>query len=364
VGPTLACRGGLVRSPPVIRVLLAAAAVDYATKPRAGRVKHDHALSCLICGGLSIRVSTTRVLHICGMDPAMAEWIRAHVDPLGPIETAHSRPWATVMRVPTADGVFWFKACAPVQAFEPRLSAELFARWPDRVAEVVGHNEDRAWLLLADAGQAVGAFGNPPESWMTALPLYAELQGGETDYAEDHVRHGVPDLRLARLPDRFEDLVRRYHLPLTGDEIARIRSFTRQFTSLCEDLSGRGVPETVQHDDLHMANLYAHRDRLRMLDWGDSSIAHPFASLVVTFRFLEERNRMLPEDPWFGRLRDAYLEPWGPGLRDTFALAMRVGAIAHAVAWLRQRDALPQEAQVEFNKGFSIVLRRAIEHMG
>jgi hypothetical protein len=26
------------------------------------------------------------------------------------------------------DRVCWFKACAPVQAFEPRLTAELFAR--------------------------------------------------------------------------------------------------------------------------------------------------------------------------------------------------------------------------------------------
>src|SRR5437660_7138514 len=41
---------------------------------------------------------------------------------MGPIETAHDRPWATVLRVPVADGVVWFKACAPVQAFEPRLT--------------------------------------------------------------------------------------------------------------------------------------------------------------------------------------------------------------------------------------------------
>jgi hypothetical protein len=297
------------------------------------------------------------------MDRAVAQWIRAHVDPVGPIETAHARPWATVMRVPTADGVVWFKACAPVQAFEPRLSAKLFARWPDRVAQVLGHDEDRGWLLLADAGQPVAAFGNPPQSWLTVLPLYAELQRGEAVHAEDHLRHGVPDLRPARLPDRFDDLVGR-GLPLTDDEVTRMRSFTSRLTSLCEDLSGRGVPETIQHDDLHMANLYAHRGRLRILDWGDSSIAHPFASLVVTFRFLEQRNRMSPDDPWFGRLRDAYLEPWGPGRRDTFALAMRVGAVAHAVAWLRQRDALPREARPAFDEEFSIVLRRAIAHMG
>jgi hypothetical protein len=42
-----------------------------------------------------------------------------------------------------------------------------------------------------------------------------------------------------------------------------------------------------------------------VLDWGDSSISHPFVSLVVTFRFLEEVNELPPGDPWFARLRDA-----------------------------------------------------------
>jgi hypothetical protein len=99
------------------------------------------------------------------VDLAEAEdWIRAHVEPVGPIETEHERPWATVLRVPVADGVAWFKACAPVQEFEPRLTAELFARYPDRVAEVLGYDEERAWLLLGDAGTSIGAFGNPPKT--------------------------------------------------------------------------------------------------------------------------------------------------------------------------------------------------------
>jgi hypothetical protein len=69
------------------------------------------------------------------VDLADAEdWIRAHVDPVGSIETEHERPWATVLRVPVAGGVAWFNAYAPVQAFEPQLTAELFARYPNRVA--------------------------------------------------------------------------------------------------------------------------------------------------------------------------------------------------------------------------------------
>jgi hypothetical protein len=97
-----------------------------------------------------------------------------------------------------------------------------------------------------------------------------------------------------------------------------------------------------------------------VLDWGDSSISHPFASLVVTFRFLEEVTKLPPGDPWFARLRDAYQEPWGGGLEAVFALAMRVGTVAHAIAWLRQRDHLPAKERAEFDRWFRVVLRRAI----
>lgn len=126
-------------------------------------------------------------------DDAAQEWIRAHVDVLGRIERVHERPWATVMRVPVASGFVWFKACSPVQAFEPRLTSHLFMRWPDRVAEVLACNEDLAWLLLADAGKPIREFGNPPGTWLALLPLYAELQRGESEQSHDHLKQGVPD---------------------------------------------------------------------------------------------------------------------------------------------------------------------------
>ena len=290
---------------------------------------------------------------------AAEEWIRAHVEPVGSIETAHERPWSTVLRVPVADGVVWFKACAAVQAFEPRLSAALFSRWPDRVAEVLAHDEARAWLLLADAGAPIRELGNPPETWLLALPRYAELQRGESAHAHDHLAHGVPDLRVATLPPRFDALLRR-DLPLEREEIERLRRFAPRFEELCAELAAYDLPDSIQHDDLHMANLYVKDERLRFLDWGDASISHPFASLVVTFRFLEEFTELPPGDRWFARLRDAYLEPWGQALAEVFELAIRVGAFAHVIAWMRQRDHLPEQERPEFDRWFTVVLRRAL----
>jgi hypothetical protein len=245
-----------------------------------------------------------------------------------------------------------------VQAFEPHLTAELFRRWPDLVSEVLAVDEERSWLLLADAGRPIREIGNPPETWLKVVPRYAELQRGEAARAADQLAHGLPDLRLATLPARYEELLRG-DLPLERGASGRLRQFATRFADLCDELAAHGIPDTIQHDDLHLANVYERGDQLRILDWGDASIGHPFTSLVVTFRFLEEINGLSPADPWFERLRDAYLEAWGSGLNGAFALALRVGTFAHAIAWIRQRDALPLQARARFDEAFAIVLRRA-----
>jgi hypothetical protein len=191
------------------------------------------------------------------------------------------------------------------------------------------------------------------------LPLYAEVQRGEAAHTHDHLAHGVPDLRVATLPARYDDLLKR-ELPLGREEIDRLGAFAPRSVELCDELVAHHLMETVQHDDLHMANVYPQGEQLRVLGWGDSSISHPFVSLVVTYRFLKEVTKLPPADPWFARLRDPYLEPWGRGLEDVFALGMRVGSFAHAIAWLRQRDHLPADERVEFDRWFGVVLRRAI----
>jgi len=294
------------------------------------------------------------------VDLAAAEgWIRSAIGPIGPLQVAKQRPWATVLRTEAAGEPVWFKACSPVQAFEPRLSAELFARWPDRVGRVLAHDPERAWLLTADAGAPIKDLGNPPNIWLRALPLYAELQAGETGQAAGHLAHGVPDLRLETLAGRFEDLVGR-DLPLEDRELQRLRRFAPTFAALCDDLATRGPGPTIQHDDLHVRSIFVRDERIRILDWGDASIAHPFFSLVVTFQFLEEENGLEPDDPWFARLRDAYLEPWGSGAVATFDLALRVGKVAHAFAWSRHRDAMAGSDRADFDALFAALLRQIL----
>jgi len=145
-----------------------------------------------------------------GLDLAAVDaWIRGIVEPTGPIDLVRVRPWASVVQVPTSSGPAWFKACQPAQAFEPRLTAELFGRWPDRVARVLGHDARRGWMITADAGQSIGSLGNPPELWERVLPRYAELQRRERAHVDDHLAHDVLDLRVTALPARFAMMLSR-----------------------------------------------------------------------------------------------------------------------------------------------------------
>src|SRR5207253_2691087 len=97
--------------------------------------------------------------------------------------------------------------------------------------------EPRRWLLLADAGTPLKTFGNPPEQWLEVLPRYAELQRGEaardSSHIDDHMCHGVPDLRVATMPERFEQLLGE-DLPLEADEVERLRGFEGRLEELCD----------------------------------------------------------------------------------------------------------------------------------
>jgi hypothetical protein len=293
------------------------------------------------------------------VDLVVAErWIRSVVQRTGPLELDRRRPWATVFRVPLAEGRAWFKACRPVQAFEPRLTAELHRRWPGRVADVLAHDEARAWLLTADAGKPIEWSADAFPSWLEVLPSYAELQIGEADNVEDHLGHGVPDLRLETLGDQLASMLAG-DLPLERDEVGALRAVAPRFSALCAELATMQPVATIQHDDLHGRSIFDGGDSLRVMDWGDASIGQPLFSLVRLDLSLTETVGTATRDRWFPRLRDAYLEPWGPGHRSAFDLAHRLGLVAHTLTWNRHRVAISAEARPAFDALFAPVLRRA-----
>jgi hypothetical protein len=287
-------------------------------------------------------------------------WVRSIVNPKGPLDIIRHRPWASVGAVPLVDGgLAWFKACRPIQGFEPRLTAELHRRWPGRVADVLGFDEARRWLLTADAGRPIEWSDESVGRWLAALPRYAELQIGEVRHVADHLDHAVPDLRLEALGPQFAALVGAA-LPLEPEEVSALRSFEDRFAVLCAELAREGPSASVQHDDLHGRSVLDDGRMLRVTDWGDASIGQPLFSLARMDLSLTETVGADLRATWFPRLRDAYLEPWGYGVRPAFDLAHRLGLIVHTFTWNRHRAAMRGDVPATFEAEFAKVLRRAL----
>ena len=106
---------------------------------------------------------------------------------------------------------------------------------------------------------------------------------------------------------------------------------------MCAELAAYGIAETIQHDDLNDAAVYARDGRYVILDWGDACVSHPFFSMSVT---LEGVIAWGPDDVEgsvdIAPFRDAYLTPFAGGragedLRAVFELAVRLGWACRAV---------------------------------
>jgi hypothetical protein len=208
------------------------------------------------------------------------------VSPTGEIEQPHVRPWSTVMCVPTANGPVWFKANGPQEHHEAALVGALAEERPDAVPPLLAVDVERGWMLMADAGERLREIVARERSlarWLEILPLYAGVQVDLAPRAEELVSLGVPDLRLAVLPDRFEALLDRLSGRLDDEAFeARLREKLPWVRDASEELASYGIPETVQHDDFHDGQVFVKDGRYLLMDWGDACVSHPFFSLSVT----------------------------------------------------------------------------------
>nr|WP_276610841.1 phosphotransferase [Kineococcus siccus] len=221
--------------------------------------------------------------------------------------------------MPVAGGDAWLKACPPPTAHEVRLLPALVRWGVPHVLGPLATEPDRGWLLLPDGGPSVRDTGDDA-AWPAALAGCAQLQRATSGHVAELLALGVPDARPAVLADVAADLVDRCAphlrgvLPRVADEAA--------------ELGALGPAPTLQHDDLHPGNVFARG--LRLFDWGDACVGHPFASLLVA-----EREEHRDAD------RAAYLQGWGPVAPRAVELAVRLAAVSRAASWDRALASVP-----------------------
>jgi hypothetical protein len=249
-------------------------------------------------------------------DPAFLgparEWIDEKLAGLGlevtgEVEQPHVMKWSTVLRVPTTTGPVWFKANDGSLKHEAGVTALLAARHPANVPPLLAADVDRGWMLMADAGRRLREVVPEEGSldrWLEVLPLVAEIQLACEDSVDELLALGVPDMRLAGLPEKYDRLAHEVEVE------PRFREATPYVQELCDRLAPFGIRETLQHDDLHDAQVFVRDGTNLVMDWGDACVSHPFFTLSVTLEGLiawglDDVENSVDTAPF----RDAYLEP-------------------------------------------------------
>jgi len=265
---------------------------------------------------------------------------RRHVT--GAIEQPHVRPWSTVFRARTDQGDVYLKLCGPSQDFEAALTALLARTAPDVMPVVLAIHPKEPWMLLADGGAKLrDALRGQAllDAWVEVLPRYADLQRRLLGRDDELLACGIPDRRLDHLP---ADLSRTLDDERIVSRAAaeRLRARLPDLTACAGELAAFGIGATVQHDDLHDANVLRNGARTVVFDWGDASLTHPFLSLGVLLRAAAERAGLAATDPAIARLRSAYLEPWTPllprpAIEEAADRAARLATLTRALTWYR-----------------------------
>ena len=148
--------------------------------------------------------------------------------------------------------------------FEPRLTAELHRRWPGSRREVLGHDEARAWLLTADAGDADRVSPARPVRPVARRPAAAtrSSSAARPGTSREHLAHGVPDLRLERCRRPLRGARSAATCRSRRDELRALPGVRAAASrrSCARARAGSTRSTTVQHDDLHVRSVYVDGD--------------------------------------------------------------------------------------------------------
>lgn len=264
----------------------------------------------------------------------------------GPAEQIRSWQRAAILRLPTATGPVYCKAVPPVFGHEPALTAALAAAAPQRIATPIAVEPTQGWLLMhALPGQTLAHLRDDHDlpHWEAALAAFAELQIVATATVPTLTALGVPERPLTTLSARLQPLLADPDatLPnrpagLSAQNRAQLVAYASRVAPKVDALASYGLPATLEHGDFWPGQVIVGPHGAGFLDWSDSTIAHPFFSLLL---FLIEIEDFFPRIPGVReRLRDAYLEPWaavvpGVALAPAFEVAQPLAALHHALSY-------------------------------
>ena len=288
----------------------------------------------------------------------------------GEWEQPHARPWSSALRFETTDGRVWFKVNGPGTVHEASLVRLIDERVPGLVPEVLAVDAARGWSVSRDGGPMLRETAPPEDlwpAWEGIVARYAEAQLRLADARAAVLAAGVAEVSPATVPRVARELVAELAtLPvdeggLGPEQADGLTAALPGLEAVCAELAAVGVPDSVQHDDLHSGNVCwgGSVASARIIDWGDTTWGCPLSTMLGTLNSVAWHAGLFGDEgrvdaPQVVRVRDAYLEPFTAyadraALVRGVQLARRTGCVGKAVAYRAALAGQPVTAHEEMD---------------
>jgi Ser/Thr protein kinase RdoA (MazF antagonist) len=275
-----------------------------------------------------------------GWLPEASRWIRetataCGLRSTGDVEVVEHWPLSSVLRVETDGGRVFFKAVFPIFRHEPVMTAQLSARHPTLIPELLAIDEQRGWMLMRElqgtpiGDQDVGRWG---EGLRAAASIHKAWIGRDAEL----LSLGVHDRTLQALE---RDMAAGFdEVELSSEDRLRLEASLPTFARASAELGAGAVPETLVHGDLHPWNVMATDEKVSIFDWSDSCVSYPLFDLPTYFERTEDEQARAV-------LLDVYLEAWADAapigeLRALAECAHPLALMHHSISYSRILDAM------------------------
>ncbi|WP_226537354.1 phosphotransferase [Fictibacillus halophilus] len=258
----------------------------------------------------------------------------------GKLTEVKKTDFSLVLLVQVNTGNLYFKATRFSTHHEAAVSRYFHTMYPGKSTEIVRIQETEGWLLMKELGGVPIRQLKDKEIWKAALTEYAQLQVSEISNIDGLSSMNVPNRTLSTMKKEIiQHLEGMCDTGLSTEEKEAVMNLQPALIAMCDELEQLVPVHSIDHGDLHSANIQYVNGKLVFLDWGDSSITHPFFSTRVFWNSLYE---LVDNDSdWLkviDEFRPHYLKAWTTiasmeKLEKALKISDQLACVHRAISW-------------------------------
>ena len=219
-------------------------------------------------------------------------------------------PWSVVIKAEMGQDCYYLKK-TPSELFIEHQVIDLIKQViPNApIATVIFVNHELNSFIMNSCGHYslhTKFNGSLDGKWLIkGITSYIKIQRALEPHIDDFMAIGVPDWRIARIPELYIELLENKEVlieeGLSHHDMAQLMGLVPKIRSICEFLSKYPIKETLVNCDFNENNMILNEStgQISIIDWGEVVISHPLFSLAshlhnTTIRYkLESKGQLI-----------------------------------------------------------------------